>query len=121
MVFEDVHWSDPTTQESLDLLIDRVPTLPVLVIVTFRPEFAPPWIGRPHVTTLTLSRLAPRQRAVKAEKLGDAIRAWRPPRTAPRGPAISLQADYRCRRRHRDQRHPRARPPYAALVQHHLR
>ena len=39
MVFEDVHWSDPTTQESLDLLIDRVPTLPVLVIVTFRPEF----------------------------------------------------------------------------------
>ena len=39
MVWEDVHWSDPTTRESLDLLIDRVATLRVLVIITFRPEF----------------------------------------------------------------------------------
>jgi class 3 adenylate cyclase len=62
MVFEDVQWSDPTTQESLDLLIDRVSALRVLVILTFRPEFSPPWIGRPHVTMLTLNRLAPRQR-----------------------------------------------------------
>jgi AAA ATPase domain/Adenylate and Guanylate cyclase catalytic domain len=60
MVFEDVHWSDPTTRESLDLLVDRVPTLRVLVIITFRPEFTPPWIGQPHVTTLNLSRLPPR-------------------------------------------------------------
>jgi len=52
-----VQWSDPTTQESLDLLIDRVPTLRVLVIITFRPEFTPPWIGRPHVTMLNLNRL----------------------------------------------------------------
>jgi predicted ATPase len=50
MVFEDVHWSDPTTRESLDLLIDRVPTMRVLVIITFRPEFTPPWVGRGHVT-----------------------------------------------------------------------
>ena len=63
MVFEDVHWSDPTTRELLDLLIDRVPTLRVLVIITFRPEFTPPWVGRPHVTLLSLSRLPPRQRA----------------------------------------------------------
>jgi predicted ATPase len=63
MVFEDAHWSDPTTRESLDLLVDRVPTLRVLVIITFRPEFSPPWIGRPHVTMLTLNRLPPRQRA----------------------------------------------------------
>jgi hypothetical protein len=63
MVWEDVHWSDPTTRESLDLLIDRVPNLRVLVILTFRPEFTPPWIGRPDVTILTLSRLPPRQRA----------------------------------------------------------
>ena len=63
MVWEDVHWSDPTTRESLDLLIDRVPTLRVLVIITFRPEFTPPWIGRPHVTMLTLNRLPRRQRA----------------------------------------------------------
>jgi class 3 adenylate cyclase/predicted ATPase len=63
MVFEDVHWSDPTTRESLDLVIDRVPTLRVLVIITFRPEFAPPWVGRPHVTMLNLNRLPPRLRA----------------------------------------------------------
>jgi predicted ATPase len=46
----------------LDLLVDRVHTLRVLVIITFRPEFTPPWIGRPHVTVLNLNRLA-RQRA----------------------------------------------------------
>jgi class 3 adenylate cyclase len=63
MVWEDVHWSDPTTRESLDLVVDRVATLRVLVIITFRPEFAPPWVGRPHVTMLTLNRLPARQRA----------------------------------------------------------
>jgi class 3 adenylate cyclase len=63
MVWEDVHWSDPTTRESFDLLIDRAATLRVLVIITFRPEFTPPWIGRPHITLLTLSRLPPRKRA----------------------------------------------------------
>ncbi|HKD74167.1 MAG TPA: hypothetical protein VKB76_01680, partial [Ktedonobacterales bacterium] len=63
MVWEDVHWSDPTTRESLDLLIDRVATLRVLVIITFRPEFTPPWVGRPHVTMLTLNRLPRRQGA----------------------------------------------------------
>jgi predicted ATPase len=63
MVFEDLHWSDPTTRESLDLLIDRAATLRVLVLITFRPEFAPPWIGRSHVTMLILNRLPPRQRA----------------------------------------------------------
>jgi class 3 adenylate cyclase/tetratricopeptide (TPR) repeat protein len=63
MVYEDVQWSDPTTRESLDLLVDRVPTLHVLVIITFRPEFTPPWIGRPQVTLLSLNRLPPRRRA----------------------------------------------------------
>jgi class 3 adenylate cyclase/tetratricopeptide (TPR) repeat protein len=63
IVWEDVHWSDPTTREFLDLLIDWMPTLRVLTIVTFRPEFAPPWIGRPHVTMLNLNRLPPRQGA----------------------------------------------------------
>jgi class 3 adenylate cyclase/tetratricopeptide (TPR) repeat protein len=63
MVFEDAHWIDPTSRESLDLIIDRVSALRVLVIVTFRPEFTPPWVGRPQVTLLTLNRLSPRQRA----------------------------------------------------------
>jgi predicted ATPase len=63
MQFEDAQWSDPTSLELYDLIIDRVPTLRVLLIVTFRPEFTPPWIGRPHVTLGALNRLAPRQRA----------------------------------------------------------
>ena len=63
MLWEDIHWSDPTTLESLDLLIDRAATLRVLVILTFRPEFTPPWVGRPHVTLLSLNRLPPRHRA----------------------------------------------------------
>jgi class 3 adenylate cyclase/tetratricopeptide (TPR) repeat protein len=63
MVVEDVHWSDPTTRESVELLIDRIPTLRVLLIITFRPEFTSAWVGRPQVTLLSLSRLPPRQRA----------------------------------------------------------
>jgi class 3 adenylate cyclase len=63
MLFEDVQWSDPTSLELHDLIIDRVPALRVLLIITFRPEFTPPWIGRPHVTLRALNRLAPRQRA----------------------------------------------------------
>jgi class 3 adenylate cyclase len=63
MVWEDVHWCDPTTRESLDLLVDRAPVLRVLIIITFRPEFAPPWVGRPQVTLLSLNRLPPRQSA----------------------------------------------------------
>jgi class 3 adenylate cyclase/predicted ATPase len=61
MTYEDVQWGDPTTLESLGLLIDRVPALRVLVIVTFRPEFTPPWAGRSHVTLLSLNRLPPWQ------------------------------------------------------------
>jgi predicted ATPase len=63
MMFEDAQWSDPTSLELLDLIIDRVPGLRALLIITFRPEFAPPWTGRPHISLLSLSRLAPRQRA----------------------------------------------------------
>jgi len=63
MLMEDVHWSDPTSLELMDLIIDQVPTLSVLLIVTFRPEFTPPWVGRPQVTLLSLKRLSPRQRA----------------------------------------------------------
>jgi class 3 adenylate cyclase len=58
MLFEDAQWSDPTSLELYDLIIDRVPALRVLLIVTFRREFNPPWTGRPHVSALTLNRLA---------------------------------------------------------------
>jgi DNA-binding SARP family transcriptional activator/tetratricopeptide (TPR) repeat protein len=60
MLFEDAHWSDPTSLELMDLLADRVPTLPLLVVMTFRPEFASSWVGRPHVSSLSLSRLPAR-------------------------------------------------------------
>jgi predicted ATPase len=63
MLFEDTQWSDPTSLELLELVIDRVPALRTLLIITFRPEFTPPWIGRPDVTLRALNRLAPRQRA----------------------------------------------------------
>jgi predicted ATPase len=61
MVFEDAHWSDPTSLEALGRAVDRIPTLSVLLIVTFRPEFEPGWIGQPHVTPLSLIRLASRE------------------------------------------------------------
>lgn len=60
MIFEDAHWADPTSLELFGRVVERIATLPVLLIVTSRPEFKPPWIGRPHVTTLTLNRLAQR-------------------------------------------------------------
>ena len=49
VVFEDAHWIDPTSRELLDLIVERVRSLPVLLMVTFRPEFQMPWTGRPQV------------------------------------------------------------------------
>jgi predicted ATPase len=49
MIFEDAHWSDPTSLETFGLVVDRIAGLRVLLLVTFRPEFAPLWIGQPHV------------------------------------------------------------------------
>jgi len=60
MIFEDAHWSDPTSLEALGRAVDRITNLRVLLVATFRPEFEPPWIGRPHVTLLTINRLARR-------------------------------------------------------------
>jgi class 3 adenylate cyclase/tetratricopeptide (TPR) repeat protein len=57
LVLEDAHWCDPTTLELFDRTIERIASLPVLLVVTFRPEFRPPWAGHPHVTSLALSRL----------------------------------------------------------------
>ena len=69
MVFEDAHWIDPTSRELLDLTVDRVSNLPVLLIVTFRPEFQPPWISKPEVTTVALNRLDRRDRAALVEQI----------------------------------------------------
>jgi class 3 adenylate cyclase/predicted ATPase len=56
-LFEDAHWADATSRELIDLEVERVRQLPVLLIITFRPEFEPPWAGLPNVSTLALGRL----------------------------------------------------------------
>jgi len=61
MIFEDAHWSDPSSLELLGLVVDRIRTLSVLLIVTFRLEFVPGWTGKSHVTSLSLNRLARRE------------------------------------------------------------
>jgi predicted ATPase len=61
MIYEGAHWIDPNTRELLDLAVERVARLPVLLVVTLRPEFQPPWTGQAHVSTLNLSRLGRRQ------------------------------------------------------------
>jgi class 3 adenylate cyclase/predicted ATPase len=61
MVFEDAQWSDPTSLELFGRAVDRVRTLSVLLVVTFRPEFEPGWIRQSHMTPLSLNPLAPRQ------------------------------------------------------------
>ena len=69
MVFEDAHWIDPTSRELLDLTVDRVRRLPVLLVVTFRPEFQHAWGGQPHVTMLAPNRLGGRDGAALVERL----------------------------------------------------
>src|SRR5499427_1302046 len=69
MAFEDAHWIDPTSRELLDLSVDRVRHLPVLLVITFRPEFQPAWAGRTHLTVLTLRRLGERDGAALVEQL----------------------------------------------------
>ena len=69
MVFEDAHWIDPTSRELLDLTVDRVRRLPVLLVITFRPEFQTPWGGRSHVTSLVLNRLGERDGEALVHKL----------------------------------------------------
>jgi class 3 adenylate cyclase/tetratricopeptide (TPR) repeat protein len=60
IIFEDVHWIDATSLDWLGRAVDQIRNVRVLLIVTFRPEFDPPWIGRPHVTALTINRLVQR-------------------------------------------------------------
>jgi predicted ATPase len=61
MIFEDVHWIDPTTLELLALTVEQLPHLRVLLLITARPEFTPPWPVYAHVTTVSLAHLSPRE------------------------------------------------------------
>ena len=80
MLFEDVHWIDPTSLEALGRGIDRIKTVGVLLIITYRTEFEPPWLGRPYITSLSLNRLGEREigamidRVAGNHKLAETIR-----------------------------------------------
>ena len=69
MIFEDAHWIDPTSLEAFGRAVDRIKTLPVLLVITFRTEFNAPWAGQSHVTNLTLNRLGERDAATIIERL----------------------------------------------------
>ena len=69
MIFEDAHWTDPTSLEAFGRAVDQIKTLPALLIVTFRPEFSAPWAGRSHVTSVALNRLGERETAAIIARL----------------------------------------------------
>ena len=69
VTFEDAHWIDPSSHQGLQQAIERLQTLPILLVVTARPEFEPDWVGLPHVTLQTLNRLSRRERTLLIERL----------------------------------------------------
>ncbi|MEO5863115.1 MAG: AAA family ATPase, partial [Burkholderiales bacterium] len=69
MLFEDAHWADPTSLEVLELMIDRVKSIPLLAVLTHRPEFQSRWSGHGHVTALNLSKLTRAQSGAMVLKL----------------------------------------------------
>ena len=69
MIFEDTHWADPTSLEALGRVVDQI-AYPVMLLITFRPEFQPPWIGQPHVTALTINRLTRHEVEAMIDRVG---------------------------------------------------
>ncbi len=67
LIVEDLHWADPSTLELLDLIVDRGSTPNLLTLLTFRPDFSPPWLSCPYVTPITLNRLTRKQVAIMVE------------------------------------------------------
>ena len=78
MIVEDAHWVDPTSLEVFGRTADRIRTLPVLLIVTFRPEFNAPWLGQSHAMSLTLKRLGERETAAIIASAWSGTRRFRP-------------------------------------------
>ena len=69
--WEDLHWADPSTLEVLTLFLEQIPTARVFSVLTFRPEFTPPWSPRSYLTQLTLNRLGrPHVEAMVAKVTG---------------------------------------------------
>ncbi len=69
MLFEDANWADPSSLELLDRVLARLASLPVLLVISYRPEFQAPWIGQPGVSVIALSRLGPRHAATLASQV----------------------------------------------------
>jgi predicted ATPase len=70
-VWEDLHWADPSSLEFLSLLIEQIPTTKLLLALTFRPEFMPPWKPRSHISQLVLNRLGKKQVEAMIEKVAE--------------------------------------------------
>ena len=73
-LLEDAHWIDPTTADLMHRIVDLAGEAPVLVLITLRPDYAPPWAGRPHVSQLSLSRLTAADTALMARQLAGEAR-----------------------------------------------
>jgi predicted ATPase len=78
MIFEDLHWIDPTSRELLDLTVEKITDLPVLLVATYRPEFQPPWVGGSHVTVIALNRLGHNEGATLVHRLAGNLGALPP-------------------------------------------
>jgi predicted ATPase len=68
-ILEDLHWTDPTTLELLDLLIDQAPTASIYTLLTCRPTFQPNWSRRSYLTEVTVNRLSQQQIESMAERV----------------------------------------------------
>ena len=106
VLLEDAHWIDPTSLDVFGRLVDRLPDHRALLVVTFRPEFAAPWVGRAHVASLTLSRFGRRQALAMVD------RHHRRQGAAGRGAGADRRQDRRraAVRRGTDQERARVRP-----------
>jgi len=78
MIFEDLHWIDPTSREVLDLTVEKITGLPVLLVATYRPEFQPPWVGGSQVTVIALNRLGRSEGARLVARLAGTLGALPP-------------------------------------------
>jgi len=78
MIFEDLHWIDPTSRELLDLTVEKIPGLPVLLVATYRTEFQPPWVGGSQVMVIALNRLGRSEGATLVHRLAGNLGALPP-------------------------------------------
>jgi len=78
MIFEDLHWIDPTSRELVDLTVTKITELPVLLVATYRPEFQPPWVGQSQVTVTALNRLGRNEGATLVHRLAGDLGALPP-------------------------------------------